>query len=329
MNIRQIAYLAGVSVATVSRCLNSPEKVAEQTREKVLAVMKKMEYAPNPYARSLTTGSTNTVLCIVPTLCNEFFTQIVEGAQKVLEKEGYRILVYSNGDEANMWENLDQRGIDGMIVSGSGLLGGGLQDLSTIKVPFVMIENIVNFEKNKDQFSCVYSDDCEGVKMVLDYLYQEGNRKFGVISTDDEYPVTTRRFLEVQKFFNRRLDCTLYLEQAHYSRLAESREACRRLMNREDPPTAIFAFNDMMAVAALRYLKEQKIAVPDEVEVVGFDDNPVARYLSPSLTTVFAPNRKLGEKAAEVLVEQLRGKGETQKILFPVELKLRETTKNI
>lgn len=331
MNIRQIAFLAGVSVASVSRCINQPEKVSAQTREKINRVIQRADYIPNPSAKSLSTGQTKTIMCVIPTLCNEFFNQIVEGSQKVLGEAGYKLLVYSvnDSDTDAIWQSIDQRSMDGMIISGSGLLRNNRELPSRMQVPYVLIENIERSEHSGQEITYVYSDDCHGINLVLEYLYSEGNRRFGVISTSDEYPVTQRRLSEVHRFFERHPDCVFQLESADYAQLAESYEACRRLMNvAENKPTAIFAFNDMMAMAALRYLFQHGIKVPEQVEVFGFDDSPIASYTTPALSTVLAPNRKLGENAAKLLLEKMRGETKETCVLYPVELKLRETTKN-
>lgn len=327
MNIRQIAFLAGVSVATVSRCINQPEKVSEETRNHILGVMKRVDYSPNPSAKSLSTGYTKTVLCVIPTLCAEFFNQLVEGSQSVLREADYKVLVFSTDSIEEFWRRVDQRSIDGMIISGSGFINGEELNLAKIQVPYVLVENMEQSEY-PDDVTYVYSDDYKGVQLALEYLYGEGNRVFGVICTSDTYLVTERRRKAVYDFFENKKDCCLHMEKAHYSDLKETYNACGRLMMLKERPTVVFAFNDMMAIAVLRYLVLHGIQVPGEVEVFGFDDIPVAEYVIPSLSTVVAPNYQLGESAARLLLEKLQGNTESKSVLFPVKLKLRETTKN-
>lgn len=327
MNIRQIAYLAGVSVATVSRCINQPEKVSEETRNHIIGVMKRVDYIPNPSAKSLPTGYTKTILCVIPTLCNEFFNQLVEGSQAVLREADYKVLVFSTDSIEDFWRRVDQRSVDGMIISGSGFINSEELRMAKIQVPYVLIENMEQSESPKD-VTYVYSDDYKGVQMALEYLYREGNRVFGVISTSDTYLVTERRRKAVYDFFMEKKDCRLCMVKAHYADLQDAYDACGHLMRLEERPTAIFAFNDMMAIAAMRYQVLHGIRVPEDMEIMGFDDNPVASFVLPSLSTVVAPNYQLGESAARLLLEKLRGNAESKSVLFPVELKLRETTRN-
>lgn len=328
MNIRQIAFLAGVSVATVSRCINQPEKVSEETRNHILEIMRKVDYIPNPSAKSLSTGYTKTILCVIPTLCNEFFNQLVEGSQAVLREADYKVLVFSTDSIEDFWQRIDQRSIDGMIISGSGFINGEELRLAKIQVPYVLVENMEHSEYREKDVTYVYSDDYKGVQLALEYLYQEGNRVFGVISTSDTYLVTERRLKAVYDFFAEKKDCRLYMERAHYTDLKETYKVCGNLMSQKERPTVVFAFNDMMAIAVLKNLALHGIKVPDEVEVFGFDDIPIASFVMPALSTVVAPNYQLGERAAQLLLEKLQGSTENKNVLFPVELKLRGTTKN-
>ena len=232
--------------------------------------MKRVDYIPNPSAKSLSTGYTKTILCVIPTLCNEFFNQLVEGSQAVLREADYKVLVFSTDSIEDFWRRVDQRSVDGMIISGSGFINSEELRMAKIQVPYVLIENMEQSESPKD-VTYVYSDDYKGVQMALEYLYREGNRVFGVISTSDTYLVTERRRKAVYDFFMEKKDCRLCMVKAHYADLQDAYDACGHLMRLEERPTAIFAFNDMMAIAAMRYLVLHGIRVPEDMEIMGFD----------------------------------------------------------
>ena len=328
MNIREIARLAGVSVATVSRSINQPEKVSPETRERIMAVIQQTDYVPNPSAQSLSTGQTRTIACIVPTLRNEFFNQLVEGSQKVLGNAGYKLLIYSTNNDHRCVDKLDQRGIDGIIISGSDFTRDIKEYLLHLRVPYVIIENVEQL-RLKPQPVSVYIEDYDGVQMALRYLYAEGNRSFGVVAGRDQTLITERRMQAVTDFFEQHRDCVCRVVRADYAVPEQSSRAVLEFLNGRERPTAIFAFNDMMAAGVLRSLLEQGVRVPEEMEVMGFDDIPLASYFTPSLSTISAPNRRLGEKAAELLLRQLKEGVELSTcILYPVELRLRESTKN-
>ena len=328
MNIKEVARVAGVSVATVSRSLNQPHKVSDETRNRILEIISKLDYVPNPSAKSLSTGKTRTVACIMPTLRNEFFNQLVEGCQKVLSYANYRMLIYSMNNNEHYLECIDQRSVDGIIISGSDFTQHTRSNLNLITVPYVLIEHVDQFESLTHMPASVYIEDYNGVQLALKYLYAEGNRCFGILGGISEYIVTQRRLRAVYDFFERHPDCTYYVSNSDYSDLEQAHLMGQAFLKKTPRPTAIFAFNDMMAAGVLRSVLSSGIKVPEEIEVMGFDDIPLGRFFTPSLSTVSAPNTRLGEKAAELLLSKLSGKPAPQSVLYPVDLHLRESTKN-
>lgn len=332
MNIREIAKLSGVSVATVSRCINQPEKVSPETRERIMETIRRLNYVPNPSAQSLSTGLTRTVGCVVPTLRNEFFNQLVEGCQKVLMASHYRLLVYSQSSAPDGQNKPDERSVDGLVVyvSDFGSSEEVAEYLQGFRVPYVLIGNPEEFQLANPPIS-VYMEDYEGVQVALNYLYAEGNRSFGVLAAAGDSFVSGRRIQAAQDFFDRHRDASWQLELVDYGeQLPQALEGTQRMLDSPNPPTAMITFNDMMAFGAMRCLHSAGVSIPEEMEIIGFDDIPLSSYMTPALSTISAPNRKLGEKAAELLLRRLStGKSFSQCILYPVELRLRETTKNL
>lgn len=329
MNIREIAKLADVSVATVSRCVNKPEKVAEATRVKIEGIIKEYGYTPNPSAQSLSTGMTKTVACVVPDLRNEFFVQLVEGSQAVLAKAGYRLLIFTTEKKTGFWENFDQRTIDGVIVSGIAVPGDAEQTLSALRIPYILIDHTERLKKSS-RISNVYVNDDEGITHALDFLYKENNRRFGIIcGNKDDGMLTKRRMKAVKAFFNDHEDAEYALEYGNYTDLGVSLEACERLLDRRDRPTAILAFSDMIAAGALRCIQRNGVKIPEEIELIGFDDIPLSAYFNPPLTTLSPHNDRMGEKAAELLLKRFDSDQPAEHIMFSSELILRETTKNV
>lgn len=248
MNIREIAKLAGVSVATVSRSINQPEKVSPTTRQRILETIRELNYVPNPSAQSLSTGLTHTVACVVPTLRNEFFNQLVEGCQKVLTASNYRLLVYSSKSALPGQNKPDQRSVDGMVVYVSDFANEeALQAyLQGFQVPYVLIGN-PEFQLIPPPIS-VYLEDYEGVQTALRYLYAEGNRRFGVLAAAGDSFASGRRVQAVHNFFVQHPDASYHMEIVDYGeQLAQALEGTRRILALDQPPTAMITFNDMMA----------------------------------------------------------------------------------
>jgi len=330
INMKSIAAKAGVSVATVSRALNRPEMVHPATREKILAIVEDLGYAPNPFAQGLSTGKTRLIALIVPTLNNSFFGQLADGCQSFLTPEGYNLIIYSFEEygqkESDLIQEIDQRLVEGLILSGSGFYLDTYQDiLQKIKVPVVLVENL----PEATDISSVYIDDTAGMAMAAQYLINQGHKQIGIIAGPEKMLTTDRRINAVRKVFK---DYQINLNDRHivygeYASLASGAESLQRLMKSKRPPTAILAFNDILAIGALKAAIQLGLRIPEDLAVIGFDDIPMAAYYSPALSTIHSPSLELGKHAARLLLEKLHdSSAPIKKVLLPVELILRETT---
>lgn len=330
MNIKELAEIANVSVATISRCINTPERVAPKTREYVNSIIEKYGYTPNPSAQMLSTGTTRIVACLVPNLNNEFFTQMVGGAQEVLAAAGYKTLVSAVGQGKDILSSVDVRIADGLVISGiafQGSIGEAIEDLS---IPVVVIDHPDALGDRLDVPS-VYIQDDDGILRALEFLYNEGNRRIGILlgNESDKSILAQRRIRTMEAFFKTHPEAICIMEYGHYTNLEISKEACERMLCRKDRPTAIFAVSDMIALGAHNAIMKRRLRMPDEIELIGFDDIPLSAYFTPAMSTVAAPNRELGSCAAQMLLKRLSGNEEAEHKLLPVELKLRQTTRNI
>ncbi|MGI9952646.1 LacI family DNA-binding transcriptional regulator [Moorellaceae bacterium AZ2] len=329
IDMKTIASKAGVSVATVSRTLNRPEMVRPATREKVLAVVRSLGYSPNPFAQGLATGKTKLIALVVPTLNNSFFGQLAEGCQKFLIPNGYNLVIFISEDyaekERSLIGNLDQRRIDGLILSGSGFLPHDYPYiLEQIKIPTVLVEHL----PTDPRFTSVYIDDQAGATMAVQYLINRGHRRIGVIAGHPSMLATTRRLRAVKSILQEHnLPFTKgQIVYGDYASLESGACAMDALIKSSTRPTAVFAFNDVLAIGALKAAQRAGLRVPEDVAIIGFDDIPVAAYCSPGLSTIHSPSLELGRQAAKLLLERLgQDNVPVKKVLLPVELVLRES----
>ncbi|MEL7610146.1 MAG: LacI family DNA-binding transcriptional regulator [Bacillota bacterium] len=327
MNIREIAEQAKVSITTVSRYINHPERLSASMREYLADVLKDFEYMPNPTAQSLSTGITRTIACLVPTLRNMQFHDEIEGCQNALNKEGYRALIYAQHRNEQFWNKFDQRGVDGIILSGLYSLAELIDEIQRIKIPYVLIENPGYIQALKAQPTCVYVDDAKGITMALEHLYGTGARKFAIIAGDPRYFVTQRRMSAMHTFFDRHSDCVWKIEYGDYSDAKLAQIACARLLEDGTLPDAVLAMNDMMAAGALKMMLSKGIRIPEEIALMGIDDNSLAPLLTPALSTVHLPSVRIGKKAAELVLAKIRGEHVPSYTSLPLSLCLRETTR--
>lgn len=301
VTIKDVAKAAKVSIATVSRALNGFENVTEETRRHVCAVALHLGYIPHEGARSLSSRRTRCVGAVLPDLYGEFFSELIRGIDRVARAHGLHLLLScSHGDVAEVTAALRaMRGrVDGLLVMSphvdSELLGKNLHPT----MPTVLM----NTRDGADRYSSLVVDNYGGACAMVRHLVGRGHRRIAMIAGPEAnfdarerlagYTDTLAELLPKARAQVLRGDFT---EESGY-------RAGRQLVSMSERPDAIFAANDMMAIGCLFALNEGRLAVPGDIALAGFDDIPIARYVSPPLTTVRVRIAELGELALERLV---------------------------
>lgn len=332
INIKQIAKKSGVSVATVSRALNKPESVLPKTREKILAIIKEVGYSPNPLAKAFSTGETNLIALIVPTLDNSFFAQLAEGCQTYLLSEGYNLIIICSDKyeehELGILKGIDQRQFRGILVSGSGFYEDEYVNiLEQFKCPMVVIENL----PQNYSFSTVFVNDIMGIEAALNHFLKTGHERIAAVTGEINLLTTQRRLGFLRDYLGKKLpNYEVPVVSAEYSSLNSGRMVLKELLLIQPKPTAIFAFNDVIALGIIKAAMELGVKIPEELSIIGFDNIPVASYFTPALSTVYSPSEELGKEAAKLLLDKIdNNEQQIRNILLPVKLILRESTINI
>ncbi len=330
LTIKQIAHMAGVSKATVSRAINQPHVVQKETRENIMAIIAKHHYVPSPLAKALSTGQSNLVGMFLPTLTNSVFAQMAEGCQQIFTEHGFNLMVFSDqakgNPELSILDNIDQRQIRGLIIFGSDFKATKLLDvIEKLSVPTVMLEKMVT------DLGCssVYIDDEQGMRDALDYYLERGHQHIAVISGELELLTSKRRISAIQDTLQNPLwqHISLAIEEAQFSEMESGRLALHRLMRSSLPPTAILCLNDLLALGALKGTHELGLSLPQDLELIGFDDIPMSRYTTPTLSTLKSPNIEVGRKAATLLWQHIDdSQKKPEHLLLPVTLVHRGTT---
>lgn len=331
MKISEVAAKAGVSPATVSRALNHPELVKQPTLDKILGVIKELDYIPHPAAQSLMTGKTYLVGLIVPNLLNSFIAQVVLGVEEELMAHGYTALICNSHEdferEKYILRTLARRRVDGIIwVYPHNVHAVHVKcPLSLIGPEDSIVGSDVVIEASYD-FTQIDEQTC--MSIVANRLLDQGHTRIGVICGEIKYPITRARlamFTEALAERGYHLD-PAYIAVGAYNSIESGSVATHSLLQLEQWPTAIFAFNDMLAIGVLKVLADKKIKVPDEIAVIGIDDIPIAENLSPALTTVSSFSFNLGKKAAELLVSRIHNPDLPKRsVIMPVELVVRQS----
>lgn len=327
--IKMVAEHAGVSTATVSRALSSPDVVLPETRRKVRAAIEALGYAPNFSAKSLRQLRTSKIMVMVPDVSNPFFSEVLRRAEDTAEQAGYSVLLGDTRDdesrEAQFADMLLRKEADGLIFLGHRIPPSlvAVVQAKAIRAPIV---NACDFSPDFG-VSSVHIDNGRAAQDAIALLQSMGHRRVGVITGPVESNITQARLAGARRQAESiRQPTELLVRHASYTIEAGARETERMLAER-DRPTAIFCFSDEMAIGALAACRAHGLACPADLSIVGFDDIRYARYVNPPLTTVRQPMTEIGQTAVKLLLSIMQGAAtEREQITLEHELVVRGST---
>lgn len=303
--IKDVANVAGVSVATVSRVLNENENVKENTKQKVLDAVKKLEYTPNLLARNLRQLNTKSVLVLLPTISNQFYSTIIKGINSVAEKENYSVMISITNLDLKIEETyinlLKTKRVDGIILFAPQL---SKKKLSSIAKKYPIIQCSEYLEEVDITTICI--DDEKASFEAVEYLINLGHKKIGLITSEKFYTTAKKRekgYIKALKKYNLPLNEN-YIVRTNYS-YKSGIEATKKLLNQKDFPTAIFTISDSIAVGAIKGIEEFNKKVGKDIDIIGFDDTIIAKLYSPDITTISQPRFEMGEIAMKCILEKI------------------------
>ncbi|HEX4332377.1 MAG TPA: LacI family DNA-binding transcriptional regulator [Usitatibacter sp.] len=309
VTIKDVAKAARVSVATVSRALSGSDKVTDETRRQVGAAATKLGYVPHEAARSLSSRRTRCIGVVLPDLHGEFFSELIRGIDRAARTHGLHLLLSSShGDAAELAAALlAMRGrVDGLLVMSSYADRKVLDNNLQPTLPTVLM----NSGEGSERYPALLVDNFGGASAMVRHLVGRGHRHIAMIGG----PVENVDARERVAGYTEALEELLPEARPQVLRGDFSEEsgykAGRRLVSMAERPEAIFAANDMMAIGCIFALTEAGLRVPGDIAVAGFDDIPIARYVSPALTTVRVRIAELGELALERLVLAITERGQ-------------------
>lgn len=328
--IRDVAKKANVSIATVSRYLNAPEKVAKKSAEDVANAIRQLNYKPNLLARNFFKSRSYAVLVLVPNIANPFFSRVIRGIEDVGQQKGYAVLLgdtrLSKEREAEYFQRVETRQAEGVIQLSPNFPG----DISSVesKIPFV---NACECFPDAP-YPTVNIDNTAAARDVVEYLISLGHRRIGcVLGPDEEWnpnPITRDRLVGYhQALESNDIEFDQQLVAPGNFSLGSGLKAAQYFAQLDTKPTAIFCMNDEMAIGLIQGLKAKGLRVPKDVSVTGFDDIEFSNYCDPALTTISQPAENIGRTAMNVLYKLLEGKSTSQmRHVLPTKLVVREST---
>lgn len=324
--IYDVAKIAGVSPSTISRVMNTPEIVAEDTRQKVVNVIKELAYIPNMMAASMPRRRTNYIGLIIPDIANIFFSNLVRGVQDVCEKHGYSVLVVNSDDsqekEGRYLKLLYSRRMDGVILTAAGYREEEFpeEELSLLKKMNIVL---IDREINGMISPIVKVNNFGGAYSAIKYLLTMGHKKIMYLAGIEGTKTNQERekgylaaLREAHIDWKNELAADFRLDTAYQKII----QYWPHLKNSDNLPTAIFAANDLMAIGALKAFAQLKVRVPEDISIIGFDNISFSDCTYPPLTTIAQPTYLMGQKAVEALLKVINKKKIKKSVELETEL---------
>ncbi|NLY45676.1 MAG: LacI family transcriptional regulator [Tissierella sp.] len=314
MTIKEIAEMANVSSATVSKILNGKDQyISEATRQRVLEIVEREGYISNAIAKSLKTKSTSTLGIIIPDVMNLFFSELARGIEDAAEGMGYSVILCNSDNKTSKEEKyiqvLQEKMVDGIILTASEQSVSN--SLKRRNMPMVLLDRDILIEGNVGR---IVVDNKKGAYDATKYLIEKGCNNIGFISSDNVVKSSGERLKGYKQALtesNMEVDENkIYL---HNYSIDTGYEGVKKLLE-NNKLDGISCGNDLIAIGAIKALNEMKIKIPEEVKVIGFDDIQISQYVEPPLTTIKQPIYEMGEEAVKMLISIIENKsvGETK-----------------
>ncbi|MCB0166201.1 MAG: LacI family DNA-binding transcriptional regulator [Anaerolineae bacterium] len=325
---KEVAARAGVSVAVVSYVVNNgPRPVSPETQAKVQQAIDELGYYPNELARSLSRQQTATIGLIIPSLLNPVFAEIAESLERACVSAGYLVILGGTGrdlrKEVEFAKLLRAKQIDGVVVLPSESPQAILEPLQQADIPVVILEH------NLPNIHCITMDELQGARLAMQHLLSLGHHRIGMIKRQPSSALSNLRFVGYcDNLVEAGIPCDPTLVIESKAGQAAGYTSMRQLLALPNPPTAVFAHNDMLAMGAIRAIHDAGLTVPGDISIVGYDDTSNAAYLNPRLTTVKSPVAEMGHRAGQIIMKLAQKQRDlpAQTIMLPVELIVRAST---
>lgn len=329
MNIKEVAKLAGTSVATVSRVINMDDRVAENTRNHVLKVIESTGYKPNLVERALRSSRNGKIMVLLPTLADAFYSRVLEGVESHANTSGYDVLICSShrkkDNEINYLNLIKTNQIDGIIVLSSSIPD---DELNAFAAQYPLVQCGAYAQGSNISYACI--DNVAAAEEATDYLIQLGNEKialmigqFGRLFESERERGYRRALRDNHISVDER-----YIAKTDYNHY-DGYKVCQKLMQMNDPPAAFFCSCDTMACGVVKYFIENGKAPGRDVDIIGFDGTYISELCTPSLTVIEQPAYEMGQTSFDLLIERIQEKNViTKRVVMPHSLVKRESTRN-
>lgn len=330
ITIKDIAKMAEVSTATVSKVVNNKDKnISDATRQKILTLIEEYNYVPNRVASSMVTKKTNSIGLVIPDIANPFFPEIARGVEDMANKNGYHVILCNSDNdlkkEVDYLSMLQEKMVDGIILTASSRRSGDSLTLSKIDVPLITVDREVVGAKIDGK---IIVDNASGAYEAVTYMFNKGYKRILHLAGPLTSGPSTERYKgykSAHRDFGKEILEELFIEGFYTSEWGY--EGIKAVLKQGILFDGVFCGNDLIALGAMKALRESQFNIPEDIGIVGFDDIYMTTMIEPRLTTVHQPNYQMGYKAAQLLIDIIEAKTVDKKVeILKTELIIREST---
>ncbi|MGU8453372.1 LacI family DNA-binding transcriptional regulator [Clostridium perfringens] len=336
MNIRDIARLAGVGVSTVSRVINDHPDVKDETREKILKIIKESNYIPNNSARILKKNNTNNIGVLVKGVFNPFFAEMINIIGNRINEAGYTMILQQNDyatedDVDNLIAFVKEKRLQGIICLGGNFLNINDESFQFLDIPVVLTSVNTLSKESKSKFSSIGIDNVLAAKASIQYLIDKGHRNIGILLGEkNDVGISGLRLEGYKKALEENnipySEENVFIGDYDYS---GAYRVTKEIINNRKDITAIFSISDIMAVGAAKSVIDQGLQVGEDISIMGFDGMDISKYYNPGITTVKQPKKSMANNSIDLLLALLAKKEEHKHIIFETKIIERESCKKV
>lgn len=336
LTIRDIAQIAGVSHMTVSRVLNGNKNVSKVTQEKIQKIIDEYDYIPNDSARNLKLNDTKSIGVFSNNINNPFLSKMVQAIELKLQKFDYSVFLTIITANENLVVSVNKQ-IKAKKLNGLIFIGGystfNQEDFKSFDIPVVFTTINPGKVGEKNKSSSVYINDRKSSFLAVDYLCKLGHKKIGIIASGKgKRSIGKDRldgYFDALEFNNLKIDSDLIKMAGDSSSIEEAYLLTKSLIREKKQISAIFAITDMFAIGVLRALADEKIKVPEEISVVGFDGIELGEFTVPRLTTIQQPIEEMAEESVKIIIDMIENESIGKDVEFETFLKQRNSCKEV
>ena len=328
-SLKDLAKELGVSIATVSRALRSSPEIGAEMQEKVKALAKKLNYRPNPFAQSLRKEAPRVIGVVVPNLVTHYYAAVLDGIEDEARKSGYSVISANTHEdsetEVRAIDNFISLHVEGIIacLSQNTTDYTHFEEISDMGIPMVFFGRTCL----QDKFSCVMANGDVAAQEATQHLIDTGSRRIAFVGGPNHLDMVRRRkhgYLEALRENRIPIDRELVVcEKIDYD---WALEATIRLLEKENRPDAILAFNDIITFAAFTAIKQKGLRIPDDVALIGFTDDVHAKYVTPRMSAIEDQSYEMGKVSCQLLLKNINGDSKIYKKIVPQKLVIRDTS---